>query len=60
MTSKIRKSAPGPETAAPAEHVEKKDQPRTWGERNGGKILGLATFGLLSLATFLMWLANRV
>jgi hypothetical protein len=40
--------------------VTQEDKARTWGEKNGGMILGIAVFGILGLATFLMWLANNV
>lgn len=39
--------------------TNKAQEAKTWGERNGGKVLGAITFGLLALATFVMWLANN-
>ncbi|MCU0662612.1 MAG: hypothetical protein MUC50_09840 [Myxococcota bacterium] len=36
----------------------KQEEPRTWTQRNGGNLIGIITFGLLALVTFLMWLSN--
>jgi hypothetical protein len=51
------KSTPSSPTVA--NESNKTQEAKTWGERNGGTVLGAITFGLLALATFVMWLANN-
>lgn len=40
------------------ETVERDENGRTWGERNGGTIFGISVFVALVLVGMLMWLAG--